>query len=156
MRWVRDFYRPQTKFVKVMFLQVSVCPHQGGMRGFTQGACMVLFRGGVCGFIWGAWMVFLGGHAWFFWGGMCDFFGEGAHGFFSFFGYNEIRSMSGWYTSYWNAFLFWDEFEMGGEFGIRKWARGGGPEMSRWIWAFTHLVISQSDNFQFSKNRIKC
>ena len=26
-------------------------------------------------------------------------------GFFSFFGYNEIRSMSGRYASYWNAFL---------------------------------------------------
>ena len=30
----------------------------------------------------------------------------GVHGFFTFFGYNEIRSMSGRYASYWNAFLF--------------------------------------------------
>ena len=37
------------------------------------------------GFIWGACVVFS-----------------------SFFGYNEIRSMSGRYASYWNAFLFCD------------------------------------------------
>ena len=41
-------YRPQTKFAKVMFLQVSVCPHGG--------ACMVV-PGGAC-------MVAPGGHAW--------------------------------------------------------------------------------------------
>ena len=75
-----------------------------------------------------------GGHAWLFRGGgacvvalggvhgcprgvgVCGCSGEacivlfrgGMHGFFSFFGYNEIRSMSGWYASYWNAFLFED------------------------------------------------
>ena len=49
--------------------------HMGGVHGF--------FRGGPC-------VVFQGGHACFF---------------FSFFGYNEIRSMSGRYASYWNAFL---------------------------------------------------
>ena len=52
---------------------------RGGMRGFIRGVCVVLFRGGVCGF-------------------------------FSFFGYNEIRSMSGRYASYWNAFLFSKSF----------------------------------------------
>ena len=124
-----------------MFLQVSVCPHregvrgfipQGGMRGFILVGCAWFYSGGVCGFIQGGWwacvvlfrghawfylggmhgfiqgacmvlfggcVVFLGGHAWFFQGGMC--------GFFSFFGYNEIRSMSGRYASYWNAFLFY-------------------------------------------------
>ena len=72
------------------------------MRGFIQGACVVLFgghawfySGGVHGFIWGACMVL--------WGGV--------RGFFSFFGYNEIRSMSGWYASYWNAFLFYILFK---------------------------------------------
>ena len=162
------FYRPQTKFAKVMFLPVSVCPHWGGVRGFIRGACMVLFGGhvwfysGVCvwfylvggvhGFIWGvcmvlfggACMVLFGGHVWFYlggmhgfiwgacvvlfggacvvlfrgmhgfiqggmcgfiWGGMHGFSRGGVHGFFSFFGYNEIRSMSGQYASYWNAFL---------------------------------------------------
>ena len=64
----------------------------GGMRGFIRGACMVLFRG--------ACMVLLG-HAWFYSGGM-----GGMRGFSSFFGYNEIRSMSGRYASYWNAFLY--------------------------------------------------
>ena len=92
-----------------MFLQVSVCPHRGGvvlfggghawfypggMRGFIRGACVVLF-GGAC-------MVLFGEHAWFYlfgggmrgfiWGGVCGFiWGGGMHGFFSFFGYNEIR-----------------------------------------------------------------
>ena len=48
-------YRPQTKFAKVMFLQVSVCPHGG--------ACVVAPRGGH------AWLL-QGGHAWLLWGGM--------------------------------------------------------------------------------------
>ena len=62
------------------------------------------------GFIWwGACMVLFGGHAWFFWGG-------GVRGFFSFFGYNEIRSMSGRYASYWNAFLFFRWFNFCGKF----------------------------------------
>ena len=91
------FYRPQTKFAKVMFLQVSVCPHggcawliQGGMCGcsegvcvVTLGACMVALRGGA----WGACVVALvgmcgcsegggmygcsGGHVWLPWGGAC-------------------------------------------------------------------------------------
>ena len=123
-----DCYRPQTKFAKVMFLQVSVCPHWGacvvlfggGMHGLIQGVCMVLFGGGAWsylggmhGFIWGACVVLFGGHAWFYLGGMHGFiwgvcvvlFGVGVRGFFSFSGYNEIRSMSGRYASYWNAFL---------------------------------------------------
>ena len=45
------------------------------------GACMVLFRGA------------------------CMVLFEGVRGFFSFFGYNDIRSMSRRYASYWNAFL---------------------------------------------------
>ena len=71
-------------------------------------------------------MVLFGGHAWFYSGGVHGFiqlgmhgfiqgacvvlFGGGMHGFFSFFGYNEIRSMSGRYASYWNAFLFYKVF----------------------------------------------
>ena len=58
---------------------------------------MVLF-GGVHGFI--------GGCVWFYLGGMHGFIWGGMRGFFSFFGYNEVRSMSGRYASYWNAFLF--------------------------------------------------
>ena len=54
---------------------------QGGMHGFIQGVCMVLF------------------------GGVYVVLSGGVHGFSSFFGYNEIQSMSGWYASYWNAFL---------------------------------------------------
>ena len=63
------------------------------------GVCMVLFRGACMVLFRGACMVLFGGHAWFYLGG-------GVYGFFSFFGYNEIRSMSGRYASYWNAFLF--------------------------------------------------
>ena len=71
-------YRPQTKFAKVMFLQVSVCPHwEGGMRGF-------IWEGGVmCGFIQEgacAWF-YLGGHAWFYSGGLHGFIWGDMHGF---------------------------------------------------------------------------
>ena len=93
------------------------------MRGCSGGACMVALGGH-------AWF-YLGGHAWFYlggvrgfiqggmrgfiWGGMCGFIRGacvvlfsrvGVRGFFSFSGYNEIRSMSGRYASYWNAFFF--------------------------------------------------
>ena len=67
-------YRPQTKFAKVMFLQVSVCP-QGGRHEW-------LLAGGVRGC--GGCMVAPGGHAWLLRGG------GGVRGFF-----DEIRSMSG-------------------------------------------------------------
>ena len=44
-RKLRDFYRPQTKFAKVMFLQVSVCPQGVGEcmagGGVWQGTCVV-------------------------------------------------------------------------------------------------------------------
>ena len=63
----------------------------GGMRGFIRGACVVLFGG-----------------VWFYLGACVVLFGGGVRGFFSFFGYNEIRSMSGRYASYWNASLFSD------------------------------------------------
>ena len=83
-----------------------------GMRGFIWGACMVLF-GGVCVVLFGGhmWfylggMVLLGGHVRFYSGGMRGFIWGGMCGFFSFFGYNEIGSMSGRYAFYWNAFLF--------------------------------------------------
>ena len=38
-------------------------------------------------------------------GGRVCFYSGGRAWFFQFFGYNEIRSMSGRYASYWNAFL---------------------------------------------------
>ena len=84
------------------------------------------FPGGMCSFFWGACMVFSRGHAWFFLGGHAWFFlAGGMHVFFRgacmvfsrdrghawFFGggacigYNQIRSMSGRYASYLNAFL---------------------------------------------------
>ena len=117
-------YRPQTKFAKVMFLQVSVCPQgrsrsrgegggvcgmgacvAGGMCGrgdmhgghARQGVCMA---GGMCGrgacMARGACMV----------GRVC---GRGAC--MPVYGthappYYEIQSMSRRYASYWNAFLF--------------------------------------------------
>ena len=87
---------------------------RGGMHGFIRGCVRGFIRGGMRGFIRGACMVFFGGHAWFYSGGVHGFI-PGGHAwfylggmrvFFSFFGYNEIRSMSGRYASYWNAFLF--------------------------------------------------
>ena len=77
----------------------------GGMRGFIRGACVVLCRGHAWFYAGGhAWFYSGVGHAWFYLGGMQGFIRGGVHGFFSFFGYNEIRSMSGRYASYWNAF----------------------------------------------------
>ena len=68
---------------------------------------MVLFGGHAWFYLGGRAWFYSGGHAWFYLGGHAWFYsGGGMHGFFSFFGYNEIRSMSGRYTSYWNAFLF--------------------------------------------------
>ena len=55
--FLSSFYRPQTKFAKVMFLQVSVILSTGG-----GGACVVAPRGGMRG--WSR-----GGHAWLFQGG---------------------------------------------------------------------------------------
>ena len=57
----QNYYRPQTKFAKVMFLQVSVCPRGGSMRGCSEGACVV--AGGAC-------VVAPGGCAWLLQGGM--------------------------------------------------------------------------------------
>ena len=54
----------------------------GGMHGCSGGCVLLLL--GVC--------FFPGGHAWFF-GGAC-------------IGYDEIRSLSGQYASFWNTFLF--------------------------------------------------
>ena len=82
--------------------------YSGGMHGFIRGVYMVLF-GGACVVLSG------GGHAWFnpggvhglirggmrgFIWGVRGFIWEGMRGFSSFFGYNEIRSMSGRYASY--------------------------------------------------------
>ena len=72
---------------------------QGGMHGCSRGACMVALGGHV-------WLL-LGGHAWLLWGvcvvarGRAWLLPGGVSGFF-----DEIRSMSGRYASYWNAFLF--------------------------------------------------
>ena len=82
----------------------------GGVRGFSRGECAWFFQGVLC-------MVFSGGRAWFFLGGVNGFFGGWNAWFFSrgcawfFLGgacirYDKIWSMSGQYTSYWNAFLF--------------------------------------------------
>ena len=74
------------------------------------GACMVLFRGACVVLFGGCAWFYSRGHAWFYSGGRHAWFysGGGVCGFFSFYGYNEIRSMSGRYTSYWNAFLLVD------------------------------------------------
>ena len=87
--------------------------YSGGLHGFIWGACMVLFWGACVVLFEGGMRGFYLGHAWFYsggmhgfiWGGMRGFPG-GMRGFFSFFRYNEIRSMSGRYASYWNAFLY--------------------------------------------------
>ena len=74
------------------------------MRGFSGGCAWFFgghawFFGGTCVVFWGGMHGFFGGVCVVFWGGMRDFF--------QFFRVHEIRSMSGQYASYWNAFLFY-------------------------------------------------
>ena len=67
---------------------------RGGMYGCSGGA------GGMHGCSWGGCVVALGGCAWLLPGGVRGFSGGAC------VGYDEIRSVSGRYASYWNAFLF--------------------------------------------------
>ena len=81
----------------------------GGACMVAPGGCALLLpggmcgcsRGGVCGCFQGVCIVAPGGHVWLLLGGACVVAPGGVHGFF-----DEIRSMSGRYASYWNAFLF--------------------------------------------------
>ena len=125
--------------------------YSGGMHGFIWGAGMRGFIwGGMCGFIQGGVHGFIwGGHAWFYLGG-------GVHVFFSFFGYNEIRSMSGRYASYWNAFLFliqsllecWvgGEIAAGSEFIHMYLLRKGMPKYS---------ITGQTDLWRFCRENFR-
>ena len=75
-------------FTMPCFMHCFIARHVvalGGIRGFIRGACVVLF--------WGCAWFYSGIHVWFYLGVV--------HGFFSFFRYNEIRSMSARYASYW-------------------------------------------------------
>ena len=83
-----------------IFTPVCHSVHRGGMHGCSGGGACVVAPGGAC-------VVLFGGVCMVLFGGACMvLFRGGVRGFFSFFGYNEIRSMSGRYASYWNAFLF--------------------------------------------------
>ena len=73
---------------------LSFCP-QGGCVWLLWGGHAWLLPGGMHGCSRGACVVALG------WGGVRGLLRGGVRGFF-----DEIRSMSGWYASYWNAFLF--------------------------------------------------
>ena len=53
---------------------------QGGVHGFILGGMCGFILGGMCGFIWGC-VVLFGGHAWFYLGGMRGFIWGGMHGF---------------------------------------------------------------------------
>ena len=68
------FTCPQTKFAKVMFLQVSVCPQGGGVCAWLLpgegGACMVAPGGCTWLLLGGACMVAPRGHAWLLQGGV--------------------------------------------------------------------------------------
>ena len=75
------------------------CSWEGGMHGCSWGACVVALRG--------ACIVAPGGCAWLLPGGV--------HGIRR---HMEIRSMSGRYASYWNAFLFIISFEFNFENNI--------------------------------------
>ena len=121
-------YRPQRSWGKVIFSEACVhilstggaCMVAPGRRGacvVARGVCMVVAQGH-------AWLLW-GGHVWLLGGGMCGCSRGGMHGCsggvhvvalgkgacvvapggVACVGYDEIRSMSGRYTSYWNVFL---------------------------------------------------
>ena len=82
---VRNYYRPQTKFAKVMFLHLSICSQEGPA---SRGVC-----------IWGC--LHPGGlHP----GGLHP--GGSVSRQSPSIGYYGIKSTIGRYASYWNAFLF--------------------------------------------------
>ena len=86
-QYMHNIYRPQTKFAKVMFLQVSVCPQEGGMRGCSggRGGCVWLLRGH-------AWLLWGGMHG-CSWGGIC---GEEGHAWQRGGGRYEIQPVIAW------------------------------------------------------------
>ena len=82
----------------------------GGVCGCSRGACVVAPRGGMHGCSLGghAWLL-LGGHVWLLLGGHAWLLPGGMHGcsqggMCGIRRDTEIRSMSGRYASYWNAF----------------------------------------------------
>ena len=128
-----SFYRPQRSWGKVVFSEG--CVHilstggrrawllRGGMRGCSGGACMVALGGSCMGCSGGhAWLLrggmhgCSGGDASLLWGGMHGWSGGGMRGCSggACVGFDEIRSMSGRYTSYWNAFLLPPAIEVWG------------------------------------------
>ena len=91
-----------------VWLQGGTCVVVGGIHGCWEGMCCcqgghAWLLGGVHG-CWGACMVAKGG----MYGckGACVVAGGCAWLWGACIGYDEIRSMSGRYASYWNAFLF--------------------------------------------------
>ena len=85
-----------------IFTPVCHSVHGGGVRG-SEGVCVVAggcawLRGGVHGCQGACMVAGGGGHAWLW--GVCMVAGGVC------IGYDKLRSMSGRYASYWNAFLF--------------------------------------------------
>ena len=129
-----SFYRPQRSWAKVIFLHLSVILLTGGCGGLVPGGLqffggvlqffggvLQFFRGGVSNF-WGS-SIFRGGGWLQFSGGLQFFLGGVNSNFFSNFFSPKffwdappppIRSLSGRYASYWNAFLF--HFSISSEF----------------------------------------
>ena len=125
---VNVFTARKRSFRRLCFYRcLSFCPQGGGHAWLLRGGCVVA-RGGMHGcsgggmhgcyggmrgcyrghawLLWGVCMVALGGHARLLQGWQHAWLG-GMRGFF-----DEIRSMSGRYASYWNAFLFHQKFKI--------------------------------------------
>ena len=108
------FLLPPANVVCEGYVFTPVCDsvNTGGRAWLVLGGIVRGCSGGMCGCS--------GGHVWFFLGGMHGFSRGGMHGFFwgacvvfsrgACIGYDEIRSMSGRYASYWNAFLLYFVF----------------------------------------------
>ena len=147
-------YRPQTKFAKVMFLQVSVCPQgcvwQGGGHAWLWGACMVV-GGGVHGCRGHAW---LWGHVWL--GGMCSYRGVcmvagGMHGCrVGMCGGRGACVVSGGHVSLWGACMVMGVcMVVGGMHGGRgMWWQGGCMGYNK-IQSMSGLYTSYWNDFLF-------
>ena len=75
-------------------------------EGYVLHLSVILLTGGACVVAPGG-----RGHAWFFQGGVVFLGGVVFSGGVCIV-YDEIRSMSGWYASYWNAFLFFSAVDV--------------------------------------------
>ena len=118
----RVYYRPQTKFAKVMFLHLSVS------HSVHRGACVVA---GVCAWLWGGGVCGCRGHAWL-WGacmvvgGVCAVAGGMC-------GCRGVMHGCGGHVWLWGGHAWWGGAWLWGGMcgGGHAWWQGGGMRRIR-------------------------